>query len=222
MKFINDRKILFGSLGLMISMFGINVAGAIAQSSNGLTSQQRALIDSTGIKIVVPDYIPRGFQVYDVRVKCPECRGRNSPRGPGYSIIYRNNRDTCFAIEGFMGGIGDIGVGVTSFYRYKIPTQLFGNIDLVFQSNTNLRYGVRYSPSEEQKKSSQSYLGTDWGNNNLMPRAHYRLLGADFTRQSYYGYRRNQSKTICRNDITPLDAEKIMKSLNWLDPQITR
>lgn len=36
MKFINNRKILFGSLGLVVSLFGINASGAIAQQGQSL------------------------------------------------------------------------------------------------------------------------------------------------------------------------------------------
>ena len=40
MKFINNRKILFGSLGLVVSLFGINASGAIAQ---GVKKSERYL-----------------------------------------------------------------------------------------------------------------------------------------------------------------------------------
>ena len=211
------RNIFLGSVGFMFSLFGINVSGAIAQSSNSLTSQQRALIDSTGINIVVPDYIPRGFQVYDVRVKCPECRGRNSPRGPSYGIIYRKAaNDACFSIDATTGGIGGR-LGGEYTYSYPITTRLFGNASVIFTSNSFLDMRSQNLPSQQQKRSPQPYLGTEWARNISISSSFYRLLGADFVRQSYYGHRRNQPKTICRNDITPLEAEKIVKSLKFLD-----
>jgi hypothetical protein len=181
---------------------------------NTLTPQQRNLLDSAGIKIFVPAYIPSGFQVYDVKTY----RGGIAS---GYSIIYRDNkRDMCFAIRATTGGIGGR-IGGKYAYSYPISTRLFGNTSIVFTSDSFLDMSRRNLPSEAQKRTPQKYLGTEWARNTSVSTSFYGLIGADFVGQSYYGGRINQPAGICRNDITPLEAEKIIKSLKYIDDPIS-
>ena len=210
---INDNRLArFGCTSSLPSnnQTQISTKTEVNVLDNALTPQQRDLLDSTDIKVFVPSYIPNGFQVHEVKTY----RGSIAR---GYGIIYRDKtRDICFAIESTTGGIGGR-LGGEYAYIYPISTRLFGNTSVIFTNYSFLDMRRQNIPSEEQKRSPQPYLGTEWARNTSVSSSFYRLIGADFVGQSYYGAKINQPAEICRNDITPLEAEKIVKSLRYID-----
>lgn len=173
-----------------------------AQKSD-LTSGQISSLLSLGIKIAVPSYIPPGFVVSEVKIEpCPlEAKRtvKNTCRfGPQYGIIYQNADNVCFAIQATGGGIG----GVDYEYSFPVETALFGEVYLQFGEFL----GEVKKPSEQQLQSPQRNLFMNWGGDAPF----YRLIGADFIRLSH-------PVSDCKNDITPAEATKIVKSLQWLD-----
>lgn len=175
-----------------------------------LTLHQQAKLKSLGIKIAVPSYVPAGFSVAKVEVEpCPADFPRSKTGtcrfGPAYGIIYRNNQNTCFAIEETGGGIG----GPAYDYGFPVTTTLFGETFIQFGQNSD----QPKLPSPQQLVVPQQNLFMDWGGTGPF----YRLIGADFIRTTYYGERVNQPVSQCRRDITPETAAKIVRSLTWLN-----
>lgn len=175
-----------------------------------LTFQQQAKLRSLGIKIAVPGDVPAGFSVAKVQVEpCPVNFPRSKTRtcgfGPAYGIIYRDNQNTCFAIEATGGGIG----GPAYDYSFPVMTRLFGEAFMQFGQNSD----KPKLPSQQQLVVPQQNLFMDWGGAGPF----YRFIGADFVRTTYYGERVNQPVSQCRHDITPETAAKIVRSLTWLN-----
>lgn len=175
-----------------------------------LTNQQKATLKALGIKIALPAYVPAGFRVDKVQVEaCPSGVPRSATGtcrfGPAYGIVYRSANNTCFAIEATGGGIG----GPAYDYAFPVDTQLFGQVSLQFGQNTDKQ---PQPATEQQLASPQKNLFMDWGGDGPF----YRLIGADFIRNTYYGERPGKSVTHCRNTLTPQEAAKIVRSLEWL------
>ena len=192
----------------LLGMFSI-VGSTTAQTAS-LTARQKASLQSLGIPIVVPKDVPAGYVVSKVNVKpCPT----NAPRekkgicrfGPDYSIVYRNAaKNSCFAIGGTGGGVGGVG------FEYEVPveTPLFGQVSLQFgEQNGDLK-----SPTKQQLASPQKNLFMDWSGTGPF----YHLVGADFVRGEYYGEQNNKPVSQCRNNITPNEAIRTIRSLTWL------
>jgi hypothetical protein len=77
-----------------------------------LSASQLQELNAVGMKIVVPTYVPAGFQVVNVST-------RKDPRfGPGYLINYRKG-NLCFGIEATSGGIGGLPPGDAGSYPVK-------------------------------------------------------------------------------------------------------
>ncbi|NEP80011.1 MAG: hypothetical protein F6K17_07875 [Okeania sp. SIO3C4] len=111
----------------------------------------------------------------------------------------------CFAIEGIGGGIG----GAAYEYGFPVETSLFGQVYIQFGEGIG---GVK-KPSEQQLKIPQNNLFMVWGRDSLF----YRFIGADFIRSTYYREKISNPVSDCKNDITPIEAKKIVESLEWLD-----
>jgi hypothetical protein len=96
---------------------------AIAQSAgDNLTPAQIDQLQSTGVKIAVPTYIPDGFQVAEIEVKpCPN-GARRCRFGPSYTITYRNAGGYNFSIQSASGGFG----GPVLASKLPINSPLFG------------------------------------------------------------------------------------------------
>lgn len=201
---------LVRSAMVVASLATAQVAIAVPQPSL-LTVQQQARLKALGIKIAVPGYVPSGFKVVKVETQpCPV----NIPRsktgtcrfGPGYGIVYRHQQqNACFAIEETGGGIG----GPAYNYGFPVATKLFGQTSIQFGQHSNK---APRRPTQQQLALPQQNLFMDWGGAGPF----YRLIGADFVRSTYYGERWNRPVTQCRKDITPKEAEKIVRSLTWL------
>lgn len=71
----------------------------------GMTDAQQTTLESLSMKIVVPGYLPPGFQVAGIITR--PCSPSGCRRGtPEYSITYLSPRKACFEIEGTSGGTG--------------------------------------------------------------------------------------------------------------------
>jgi len=68
MGFTNNKKILFGSLSLVVSLIGLNVAGAVAQSSNSISWRRLSQIASPRIAPLTPSRFLSGFENGEVAV----------------------------------------------------------------------------------------------------------------------------------------------------------
>lgn len=117
MKFINNRKILFGSLGFVISVFGVNVAGAIAQNlqSRNVHPFFRPFISEIKSKLPSNLYIKIPKQEFE-NIRFPlalsEVTSVISRDGNGLSVIFcgsnavakDESRDFCPSV-GYLGFI---------------------------------------------------------------------------------------------------------------------
>jgi hypothetical protein len=152
-----------------------------------LSPQQLAALQSVGLKIALPAYIPEGFSLDKVRVTAD----RNARFGGlDYFVIYRgsdrdSNQDLCFAIEATSGGIGDIPAGEKSF---PVNSTVFGQ--------TSLEYGSFGSSNPPSFLSG--WMGPESG-------PFYRFVGAGV------------DSDIARcNNISPDEAVRVLESLQYL------
>jgi hypothetical protein len=117
------------SIGLTITAFSIGAATltnamvATAQSqpvqiadkrlqNSRISASQLQQLTETGMKIVLPTYVPAGFQVADIATR------KDARFGPSYLIVYRKGNQ-CFGIEGTSGGIGGLPTGDAGSYAIK-------------------------------------------------------------------------------------------------------
>lgn len=104
------------------------------KSTNGHSLIDPALkkfLKSTGIKIAIPQYVPKGFRVATIKTEpCPDnvpvdakgvCRFR-----PSYAVLYRNAQNHCFAVSAIGGGIG----GPDGRYNRRVSTKILGMVDI--------------------------------------------------------------------------------------------
>ena len=68
MGFINSQKVLLSSLSLVVGLCGVNVLGAIAQSSDGLSWRRLADFASPRIAPLVPSKFLNGFENGEIAV----------------------------------------------------------------------------------------------------------------------------------------------------------
>ena len=208
-----EVKIMFARCGrVMLIVAGLLpltiFASAAESSSSGLSDTQQASLRALGIQVAIPTYVPSGFQVAKVELKpCPPNSSRNARgvcgRAPNYTILYRNSANNCFALNGIADGIGGGGFE----FSYTVRTEILGNIIVEFgRDGSQLRSGRAKSeqvPSPEQLKLPQSNLYSFPAGNG----PYYNVSVGDGER--LYGCSKNSS-------ITPLELEKILKSLVWL------
>jgi hypothetical protein len=167
----------------------------------GLTQAQIRQLRSLGIRIVVPTYVPRGFQIASVRAELePSCPPRFRSQCARYAIIYRNSTNYCFAIESVGDGIGG---GAARENAIAVVTRIFGR--------TTLYYG-RYQDPEMRQRFPDADLYMEWVGNGPF----YRFTGAGLVRQTYYGERLSQPVAQCRNNISPQEAVKVIRSFSFL------
>jgi hypothetical protein len=173
-----------------------------------MTNTQLAALRASKMAVVLPGYVPSGFQVASVVVQpCrrEDCRGLGEP---GYLVVYRSPYKSCFAIRGTSGGIGDID------YEYEVPveTKLFGKTRLSFGSNINL---PRKAPTSVQLQAPHAILLTDWF--PLPGRGpFYSLISGNGYTYDDSGNPPFKPTPGCVTSITPQEAIQIVQSLEWL------
>jgi hypothetical protein len=124
----------------------------------GLTDTQQATLKSLGIKVVIPRYIPQGFQV--AKIKTEPCRSKDACRvgQPSYTITYRSPQKVCFDIEGTSGGLG----GPELEDAIPVKSKLFGSTQV---GSFNMREG--------------SHLSSDWLTVSSPSGSSYRLYSRE-------------------------------------------
>ncbi|HLO47334.1 MAG TPA: hypothetical protein VK203_14400 [Nostocaceae cyanobacterium] len=81
-------------------------------------------------KIIVPTYIPNGFQVDEFEVKDVTYQGgigEPDYTGHEYRIVYQNSSNYCFSIEGKFGGFGS---GATDYRNVEVSSPALGKVIL--------------------------------------------------------------------------------------------
>jgi hypothetical protein len=99
----------------------------------GMTDAQHKTLKSLSMRIVVPGYVPQGFQVVGITAK--PCSPSGCRRGtPEYSITYLSPRKACFEIEGTSGGVG----GPDLEDVVPVTSKLFGSTKVGFYPDNHL------------------------------------------------------------------------------------
>ncbi len=112
-------------LGSLLINAAISPGIVAREAGSRLSAAQIQKLESLGVKIAVPSYVPDGFRVDKVEVvPCPPGSRRFCPE---YSITYRGPKNTCFAIESTGGGIGGLPDGDRSF---PVNSPVFGESSL--------------------------------------------------------------------------------------------
>jgi hypothetical protein len=129
-----SRKVIEFAAAITLVATSVAVPTVAKSQTAGLTSTQQANLKSLGIKIVVPRYIPQGFQV--TKISTEPCRSAGVCRvgQPSYKITYRSPKKACFDVEGTGGGIG----GPDLENAIPAKSKLFGSTQVGFFRNTHL------------------------------------------------------------------------------------
>lgn len=104
---------------------------ATASGHSLLSASQLESLKSLGIKIAIPQYVPQGFEVAEIKTEpCRDgeqagangvCRFR-----PSYKVVYRNAQNHCFAVDAVGGGVG----GPNGVYTRAVNTNILGKVDI--------------------------------------------------------------------------------------------
>ncbi len=177
---------------------------AVTPAADGLSQAQRASLKELGIPVVVPGYLPANFRVTNLIANaCPPGvpQTGNCREGSSYTIVYRNDQNTCLLVNAIAGGVG----GGASEFEFITQTALFGEVNILFGSDS----GANQQPTAQQLNTPQVRLSS-------FPAA----LKANQGRSPYYnvsvaGSEYEQSTYQCGNNstITPLEMEKIVQGL---------
>lgn len=157
-----------------------------------LSDTQRTTLEGLDIPVVLPSYVPEGFEVDAVRTAI-------RPTGAQYDILYTNAQNQCFAIEATSDRVED---AADSQYRIPVQPKTIG---------TNKEYGLNFGKvrnTDSTKNLPASALYTDWIGNGS---PYYRLVGAGLVNQTYAG------KSNCQ-DIATEEAVRVAESLTYLNP----
>ena len=155
----------------------------------GMTKAQHAALNSSGIKVAVPGYIPKGFRVVDVTT-CPSQRTNNCRSGPTYDIVFRSPAGTCFVIEGVSGGIGDGNLEKT----VTVKSKLFGPIKI----------GLNNSRYPKRSDANIDPIFTEWLTQSLRSGPFYKF------------YSDKEEPAGCTGKVPFKEAVMIVESLKWL------
>ena len=173
--------------------------GSVAASPlKHLTTEQNRSLKTLGIRIAVPNYVPRGFTVSSVKTEpCPAKSQRTSTGvcrfGPTYQILYRNPQRTCFEISAVGGGLG----GPDPEFVFPVESKLLGKTTLGFGKIP----GDGKSPSAKQLTQPQPQIWS-WPAGE----------------SPYYQIRTLENRDGCGKNLslTPLEVKRILQSFTWL------
>lgn len=99
---------------------------AAANGHSLLSASQQESLNSLGIQIALPKYVPAGFQTAEITTKpCTASDKKFCRSDPQYEVKYRNGENHCFAVSAVSGGVGGPDGGR---YNREINTQLFGKV----------------------------------------------------------------------------------------------
>lgn len=156
-----------------------------------LSQRQTNQLKSLGVKIVIPSYVPAGFQVASVQVK--PCASGVRRFCPNYVIIYRNPNKSCFAIESTGGGIGDMPSNNLE-QSYPVNNPILGK-------SAVLKY------RKDDRLSGPTLTGSWMGKGPF-----YRFTGANS--RSFLDTAPPELSNC--NDISPQEAVRVWESLRYL------
>ena len=179
---------------------------AIAQTPGGLSETQKTSLSELGIPVVIPTYMPAGFQLSEVIAN--SCKA-GSPRtsfcreGPHYTLVYRNDQKTCLLMKAVGGGVG----GGASEFEFQTRTTLLGDVSILFGKTS----GGNQPLAAEQLGELQPNLYSFPASLKSLPGSsrspYYWVTAGDSSYdQETYGCGQNVS-------LTPLELEKIIQSL---------
>jgi hypothetical protein len=172
-----------------------------ASASPGMLNQsQQDKLKQLGVPVVIPTYLPKGFQIADLianlcTAEMPqtvECR-----EGSSYSVIYRNANNTCLTVNAIGGGVG----GGADEFQYETKTDLLGTVTIAF----GRRDGGPNLPNPDQLQHPQANLSSLPALIQSKAKSLYYSV-AVVESNSAYGCRQNQS-------VSPQELEKIVRSL---------
>lgn len=118
-----------------------------------LKKEQIEKLEQLGIHILVPQIIPNGYKIKDVKAIYEEFTGPGT--GNHYEIHYSKNSNS-FVIESTAGGIGDI-----FSKEVKIIKTQFGDIRIYKENNCILSSWIEY------KNHFYRIISTNYENNSL-------------------------------------------------------
>ncbi|WP_434686507.1 hypothetical protein [Pseudanabaena minima] len=178
-----------------------------AANGHSLVNSFKGKLDSLGIKIALPTYVPQGFWIAAVRTE--PCRQGDTVDangvcrfGPEYTVIYRNSQDHCFTVEATGGGLG----GPSSRYTRAVRSKIFDKVDVMIGTGND-------QPITDAIANTPQELRTDYAGNSPF----YAVRTIKSQAASWI-----DAAIICSDAVhmTPNEFIKIVESLDWL-PQST-
>lgn len=154
MGFTNSQKVLLSSLSLVVGLCGVNVLGAIAQSSDGLSWRRLADLASPRIAPLVPARFLNGFENGEIAVVAS-----NNYR-TAY-VVARNGKS--LDIDSVVGNIGNTG----SFMQFEREARALPAIADFPQRQYNasqlieiVKYAAKYDGVGTRSQARQSRKAT--------------------------------------------------------------
>jgi hypothetical protein len=154
---------------LDLPQFGIGIFAAddgkisILAGTVTLNETQQRDRRSLGMPVLLPTYLPPGFQLAEVKILQEGMKG--------YTILFESANNGCFLVEATNGGIGG---GIELESTLPITAKFFGE-------GYALNYGLPKDP-ELRQQFPEADLYSDW---MKLDRYFYRLSGALMAREEY-------------------------------------
>ncbi|WP_017721568.1 hypothetical protein [Kamptonema formosum] len=100
-----------------------NAAQLTSEQVEQLIALDKNNAQGIDVKIIVPTYIPAGFQAYRVEAE-------DGHFGPNYSVTYRNySNNTCFTMTGASGGFG---AEPTNYQTVEVNSPALGRVTIEY------------------------------------------------------------------------------------------
>jgi len=172
-------------------------------NGHSLIGSFKGEMESLGIKIALPTYVPQGFWI--ASVKTEPCRQGDTVDangvcrfGPTYTVIYRNPQDHCFTVEAAGGGLG----GPSSQYTRAVRSKIFDKVDVMIGTGND-------KPIRDEIANTPQELRTDFAGKS--PLYSVRTINSQAAN-------RINAAIICSDTahMTPNEFIKIVESLDWL------
>jgi hypothetical protein len=172
------------SLVLGFSMLTMGKSPSSLAGTVTLNETQQRDLRLLGMPVLLPTYLPPGFQLAEVKILQEGMKG--------YAILFESANNGCFLVEATNGGIGG---GIELESTLPITAKLLGE-------GYALNYGLP-KDLELRQQFPEADLYSDW---MKLDRYFYRLSGALMAREEY-------DYANCRQDIAPAEAVKVIESL---------
>ncbi|MEP0873952.1 hypothetical protein NDA01_30055 [Trichocoleus desertorum AS-A10] len=181
-----------------------------APASAGLSEAQKTSLSELSIPVVIPAYVPGGFQLSEaIANSCTAGSPQTSlcREGPNYTLVYRNAQNTCFLVRAVGGGVG----GGAREFEFQTRTTLLGDVSILFGEPS----GENQHPTAEQLQVLQPNLSSFPTALQSPPSSsrfpyYWVSAGDDTYDQETYACQQNAN-------LTPLELEKIVQSLVLLE-----